>query len=140
MHVNNETGIIQPLADIAQALAKHEAYFHVDAAQGFGKRLPDLQTARIDLISVSGHKLYAPKGIGSLILRRRGYDRPPLKPLVFGGDQERGLRPGTLPVALIVALGKAAEIAGSREAPEALSADQGTGNRSLPAARCGCHR
>jgi cysteine desulfurase len=111
MHVNNETGIIQPLADIAQALAKHEAYFHVDAAQGFGKRIPDLQNARIDLISVSGHKLYAPKGIGALILRRRGYDRPPLKPLFFGGGQERGLRPGTQPVALIVAFGKAAELA-----------------------------
>ena len=111
MHVNNETGIIQPLADIAQALVKHEAFFHVDAAQGFGKRIPDLQNARIDLISVSGHKLYAPKGIGALILRRRGYDRPPLTPLFFGGGQERGLRPGTQPVALIVAFGKAAEIA-----------------------------
>ena len=111
MHVNNETGIIQPLADIAAALAEHEAYFHVDAAQGFGKRIPDLQHPRIDLISVSGHKLYAPKGIGALILQRRGYDRPPLTPLFFGGGQERGLRPGTQPVALIVALGKAAEIA-----------------------------
>ena len=111
MHVNNETGIIQPLDEIASALAKHEAFFHVDAAQGFGKRIPELQNPRIDLISVSGHKLYAPKGIGALILRRRGYDRPPLKPLLFGGGQERGLRPGTQPVALIVAIGKAAEIA-----------------------------
>lgn len=111
MHVNNETGIIQPLGETAQALGKHEAFFHVDAAQGFGKRIPDLQNPRIDLISVSGHKLYGPKGIGALILRRRGYERPPLTPLVFGGGQERGLRPGTLPVALIVALGKAAEIA-----------------------------
>ena len=111
MHVNNETGIIQPLDEIAQALGQHTAYFHVDAAQGFGKRIPELQNPRIDLISVSGHKLYAPKGIGALILRRRGYDRPPLTPLIFGGGQERGLRPGTLPVALIVALGKSAEIA-----------------------------
>ena len=111
MHVNNETGIIQPLDDIAKTLAKHEAFFHVDAAQGLGKRIPDLQNSRIDLISVSGHKLYAPKGIGALILRRRGYDRPPLTPLFFGGGQERGLRPGTQPVALIVAFGKAAEIA-----------------------------
>ena len=111
MHVNNETGIIQPLGEIAKALARHEAFFHVDAAQGFGKQIPDLQNSRIDLISVSGHKIYAPKGIGALILRRRGYERPPLKPLMFGGGQERGLRPGTLPVALIVALGKATEIA-----------------------------
>jgi len=63
------------------------------------------------LISISGHKIYAPKGIGALITRRRGYERPPLRPLAFGGGQERGLRPGTLPVASIVALGKAAEIA-----------------------------
>jgi cysteine desulfurase len=111
MHVNNETGIIQPLDAIAQVLANHEAFFHVDAAQGFGKLIPDLQNPRIDLTSISGHKIYAPKGIGALVMRRRSYDRPPLTPLCFGGGQERGLRPGTLPVALIVALGKAAEIA-----------------------------
>lgn len=111
MHVNNETGIVQPLDEIAKALAKHEAFFHVDAAQGFGKRIGELQNPRIDLISISGHKVYAPKGIGALAVRRRGYERPPLTPLAFGGGQERGLRPGTLPVALIVALGKAAELA-----------------------------
>ncbi len=111
MHVNNETGIIQPLDEIAKALTDHRAFFHVDAAQGFGKRIPNLQNPRIDLISISGHKIYAPKGIGALITRRRGYERPPLTPLVFGGGQERGLRPGTQPVALIVALGKAAELA-----------------------------
>jgi cysteine desulfurase len=83
----------------------------VDAAQGFGKRIADLQIPRLDLISISGHKLYAPKGIGALVTRRRGYERPPLSPLFFGGGQERGLRPGTLPVALIAALGKAAELA-----------------------------
>lgn len=110
MHVNNETGIIQPITEIANALAKHDAFFHVDAAQGFGKRIPDLQNARIDLISISGHKIYAPKGIGALVVRHRGYDRIPLAPLFHGGGQERGLRPGTLPVALIVALGKAAEL------------------------------
>lgn len=108
MHVNNETGVVQPVREIAAALGQHEAYFHVDAAQGFGKRIEDLQHPRIDLISLSGHKICAPKGIGALIARRRGYERPPLEPLVFGGGQERGLRPGTQPVALIVALGKAA--------------------------------
>lgn len=111
MHVNNETGIVQPLSEIASALAGHEAFFHVDAAQGFGKCIAELQNQRLDLISVSGHKIYAPKGIGALIMRRRGYQLPPLSPLFYGGGQERGLRPGTLPVALIVALGKAAELA-----------------------------
>jgi len=110
MHVNNETGIIQPISGIAEALGRHEAFFHVDAAQGFGKRIADLQNSRIDLLSISGHKIYAPKGIGALVMRRRGFDRIPLTPLCYGGGQERGLRPGTQPVALIVALGKAAEL------------------------------
>jgi len=110
MQVNNETGVVQPIREIAAALEGHPAFFHVDAAQGFGKRIEDLQDSRIDLISISGHKIYAPKGIGALINRRRGYERPPLAALMFGGGQERGLRPGTQPVALIVALGKAAEL------------------------------
>jgi len=109
MHVNNETGTIQPLAKVTQALKDHAAFLHVDAAQGFGKCLPDLKDTRIDLISLSGHKIYAPKGVGALIVRRRGYERLPLSPLIFGGGQERGLRPGTQPVALIAALGEAAE-------------------------------
>lgn len=75
------------------------------------KDIEPLRKGRIDLISVSGHKIFAPKGIGALILRRRGYDRPPLKPLFYGGGQERGLRPGTLPVAHVAALGMAAETA-----------------------------
>jgi cysteine desulfurase len=82
-----------------------------NAAQAFGKDIEPLRKGRIDLISVSGHKIYAPKGIGALIIRRRGYDRPPLKPLFYGGGQERGLRPGTLPVAHVAALGMAAETA-----------------------------
>ena len=111
MHVNNETGVLQPLNAIAEVLRESGAYFHTDAAQGFGKDLESLRNPRIDLISVSGHKIYAPKGVGALIMRRRGYDCPPLQPLIYGGGQERGLRPGTLPVALIAALGAAAEIA-----------------------------
>lgn len=111
MQVNNETGVRQPLDEIAKILHDHPAYFHTDAAQGFGKDITTLRNPRIDLISISGHKIYAPKGIGALITRRRGYERPPLQPLMFGGGQERGLRPGTLPVALIAALGTAAEIA-----------------------------
>jgi cysteine desulfurase len=111
MQVNNETGVRQPIEKIAKILDGHDAYFHTDAAQGFGKDLEPLRNPRIDLISISGHKIYAPMGIGALITRRRGYDRPPLRPISFGGGQERGLRPGTLPVALIAALGKAAEVA-----------------------------
>ena len=116
MQVNNETGVIQPLGEIAKLLESHPAYFHADAAQGFGKRIADLQHPRLDLISISGHKIYAPKGIGALVARRRCYERPPLTPLTFGGGQERGLRPGTLPVALIAALGKASELAVRDEA------------------------
>lgn len=111
MHVNNETGAVQPLAEYAKVLATHTAYWHVDAAQGFGKLVEDLRVQRIDLLSVSGHKIYGPKGIGALVCRRRGYEKNPLRPLMFGGGQERGLRPGTLPVPLIVGLGAAAELA-----------------------------
>jgi len=110
MHVNNETGVIQPLDEIASGMANHLAFLHVDAAQSFGKITVTLKNQRIDLISISGHKIYAPKGIGALITRRRGYEKVPLKPLMFGGGQERGVRPGTLPVALIAALGEAAAL------------------------------
>lgn len=114
MHVNNETGIIQPVEEVAGVLADHPAYFHVDAAQGFGKEVAALRDSRIDLISVSGHKVYGPKGVGALVARRRRFQRPPLKPLLYGGGQERGLRPGTLPVHLIVGLGLAAAL-GAKE-------------------------
>ena len=110
MQVNNETGVRQPIDAIAKVLENHAAYFHTDAAQGFGKDLEPLRNHRIDLISISGHKIYAPKGIGALIMRRRGYEFHPIRPLVYGGGQERGLRSGTLPVALIAALGSASEI------------------------------
>ncbi len=111
MHANNETGILQPIVDLAGVLNRHPAYFHVDAAQGFGKDFQTLRNRRVDLISISGHKIYAPKGIGALVARRRGFIRPPLTPLMFGGGQERGLRPGTLPVHLIAGLGLASELA-----------------------------
>ncbi len=111
MHVNNETGVIQPIDEIADRLANCDALLHVDAAQGFGKELSRLRHGGVDLISVSGHKLYGPKGIGALICRRRNGRLPPLEPLQFGGGQERGLRPGTIPVALAAALGTAAELA-----------------------------
>jgi cysteine desulfurase len=111
MHANNETGVIQPIPEMLRVVADHPTYFHIDAAQGFGKELESLRDKRIDLISISGHKIYGPKGIGALVVRRRGYQRAPLSPLTFGGGQERGLRPGTLPVPLAVGIGLAAELA-----------------------------
>lgn len=112
MQANNETGVVQPVAEVARRLDGHEAYLHIDAAQGFGKVHDGLASSRIDLISISAHKLFAPRGVGALVTRRRGSQRPPLRPLMYGGGQERGLRPGTLPVPLIAAFGAAAEAAG----------------------------
>ncbi|MEU7343913.1 cysteine desulfurase DndA [Streptomyces bacillaris] len=111
MHVNNETGVIQPVAELAEELRGTSTYFHVDAAQGYGKVPQDL-TAPIDLISISGHKVGAPKGVGALVTRRRGWDKVPLSPIMFGGGQERKLRPGTLPVALVMGLYEAARLFG----------------------------
>jgi cysteine desulfurase len=110
MHVNNETGTAQPIEDIANLLAEHPAALHTDAAQSFGKELRTLPNPRIDLISISGHKIYAPKGVGALVVRTGGRTRG-LKPLMHGGGQERGLRPGTVPVHLAAALGVAAKLA-----------------------------
>ncbi|WP_395815488.1 cysteine desulfurase DndA [Archangium minus] len=111
MHANNETGILQPLDEICRVLVEHPAYLHVDAAQGFGKDLSALRNPRVELVSISGHKIYGPKGAGALAVRRRGFERIPLTPLMVGGGQERGLRPGTVAVPLVVGLGLAAELA-----------------------------
>ena len=111
MHVNNETGVRLPIPEIAEHLREFDAYFHVDAAQGFGKIIGDLCNERIDLISVNAHKVYGPIGVGALITRKRGFQRPPLTPLIYGGGQERGLRPGTIPVALVAGLGLTAALA-----------------------------
>ena len=93
MHVNNETGVVQPIVEIADRLQDAGPYFHVDAAQSFARDLEALRHPRIDLISASAHKIHGPKGVGALVARRRGHARPPLRPLMFGGGQERGLRP-----------------------------------------------
>lgn len=111
MHGNNETGALQPIEEIAARLGDEDIFFHVDAAQTFGREPHALENRRIDLISISGHKIFAPKGIGALIVRRRNGRRAPIAPLMFGGGQERGLRPGTLPTPLIAGLGLAAELA-----------------------------
>ena len=111
MGVNNETGVIQPIHEIIDIIKDHNCYFHVDAAQMYGKDIDTLSNKRIDLISISGHKVFGPKGIGALVTRLRNFNKPPLQPLFFGGGQQAKLRPGTLPVHLIVGLGVAAKIA-----------------------------
>jgi cysteine desulfurase len=120
MHVNNETGVIQPIHEVAERLLRPDVIFHVDAAQGFGKDLQQLRHHRIDLISASSHKVYGPKGVGALIRRRRSSNHYELRPLTFGGGQEQGLRPGTLPVPLVAGLGLAAELAFQRHAERAM--------------------
>ncbi len=109
MAVNNEIGVIQPLAEIGALCRKKGTFFHTDAAQAFGKISLDVNAMNIDLMSISGHKIYGPKGIGAIYLRRK--PRVRIKPIFSGGGQERGIRAGTLPTPLVVGLGKASEIA-----------------------------
>lgn len=107
MGVNNEIGVIQPLEEIGKICRKHGAYFHTDCAQAFGKIPLDVEKMNIDLMSISGHKIYGPKGIGALYVR----EKLKIEPLFSGGGQERKLRSGTLPVPLVVGLGSASRIA-----------------------------
>src|SRR6266436_5555107 len=107
MHANNELGTVQPLEEIGRIAKEADIYFHTDAVQSAGKIPIDVNTLQVDLLSISGHKLYAPKGIGALYVR--GGTR--LRQLLYGGHHQRGFRPGTENVAGIVGLGKAAEIA-----------------------------
>jgi cysteine desulfurase len=111
MHVNNETGVIQPIGDIADRLSATDVFLHVDAAQGFGKELASLRHPRLDLISISSHKIFGPVGVGALLVRRQRGRPVPLTALMVGGGQELGLRPGTLPTPLISGFGLAAELA-----------------------------
>src|SRR5229473_2302749 len=108
MAVNNEIGVIQPLAEIGKICRENKTFFHTDAAQAVGKIPLDVEAMNIDLMSISGHKIYGPKGIGALYVRRK--PRVRLVPLIVGGGQERGFRSGTLPTPLCVGLGEAAEI------------------------------
>ena len=107
MHANNELGTVQPLEEFGRIAAKADVYFHTDAVQSAGKIPIDVNAMSLDLLSLSGHKIYAPKGIGALYVR--GGTR--LRQLLYGGHHQRGFRPGTENVAGIVGLGKAAEIA-----------------------------
>ncbi|QEX16193.1 cysteine desulfurase IscS [Hypericibacter terrae] len=109
MAVNNEIGVIQPLAEIGKICRERGVYFHTDAAQAVGKIPLDVNAMNIDLLSISGHKIYGPKGIGALFVRRK--PRVRLEALIHGGGQERGFRSGTLPTPLCVGLGEACAIA-----------------------------
>jgi len=107
MHANNELGTVQPLAEIGHIAAEADVYFHTDAVQSAGKIPVDTHVLQVDLLSLSGHKIYGPKGIGALFIK----GRTPLQQFLYGGHHQRGFRPGTENVAGIVGLGKAAEIA-----------------------------
>jgi len=111
MHANNETGVLQPIEEVAALLDGCETLFHTDAAQTYGKEVDTLKRVRCDLVSISGHKIYGPQGIGALWVSARKLDRRQMKAVLVGGGQERGLRSGTVAVPLVVGLGKAAELA-----------------------------
>lgn len=110
MHVNNETGTIQPVYEIGEALAGKEVYFHIDASQSCGKLVEELQKQSYDLLSISAHKMYGPQGVGALVIKNKNGRNSALKAIMYGGGQEREMRPGTLPVALIGGMGEAARL------------------------------
>ena len=116
MHVNNETGVIQDIGRIGECCRQKDVLFHVDAAQSVGKLPLDLSQLPVDLLSLTAHKFYGPKGIGALYIADRSGCH--VEPLFHGGGQERRLRPGTLPVHQIVGLGAAASIARTRQADD----------------------
>ncbi|KAJ8042426.1 Cysteine desulfurase, mitochondrial [Holothuria leucospilota] len=109
MFVNNEIGVTQPITDIGAICRAKKVFFHTDAAQAIGKVPVDVNEMKIDLMSISGHKIYGPKGVGALYVRRR--PRVRVEPLQSGGGQERGMRSGTVPAPLVVGFGAACELA-----------------------------
>lgn len=108
MAVNNEIGVMQPLKEIGAICRKNKVFFHTDAAQAYGKIPIDVNEMNIDLLSISSHKIYGPKGIGAVFVRRR--PRVRLEPIISGGGQERGLRSGTLAPPLVAGFGEAARL------------------------------
>uniref|UniRef100_A0A0C9QMX2 cysteine desulfurase n=1 Tax=Fopius arisanus TaxID=64838 RepID=A0A0C9QMX2_9HYME len=111
MMVNNEIGVRQPIEEIGALCRKKKVFFHTDAAQAVGKIPIDVNAMNIDLMSISGHKIYGPKGVGALYVRRR--PRVRVEPIQSGGGQERGMRSGTVPTSLVVGIGEACEISGA---------------------------
>ncbi|KAJ2495010.1 cysteine desulfurase, partial [Coemansia sp. RSA 2049] len=109
MTVNNEIGVIQNIKEIGKLCRERRVFFHTDAAQAAGKIPLDVDEMNIDLMSISGHKLYGPKGVGALYVRRR--PRVRLEPIITGGGQERGIRSGTVPSPLVIGMGAAAALA-----------------------------
>jgi cysteine desulfurase len=109
MSVNNEIGVIQPLEEIGKLCRSKKVFFHTDAAQAVGKIPMDVEKMKIDLMSISSHKIYGPKGMGACYIRRR--PRVRIDPIISGGGQERGLRSGTLAPALVIGFGEACRIA-----------------------------
>ena len=109
IYVNNEIGVVQPIKELGKICKEKKIFFHTDIAQAFGKMPIDVNDMNVDLASISGHKIYGPKGIGALYVRKR--PRVRLAPLISGGGQERGFRSGTLAPHLVIGLGEAARIA-----------------------------
>ena len=114
MHINNETGVIQPVEELGAELEKREILFHVDATQSCGKLVDELRRLKYRMLSFSAHKMRGPQGVGVLVLKKRDYKLPPVKAIIYGGEQERGIRPGTIPAALAAGCGKACELAAMR--------------------------
>ena len=115
MHANNELGTVQPLGEIGQIAAEHDIYLHSDAVQSASKIPVDARALQLDLLSISAHKLYGPKGVGALFIK----SGTRVRQFLYGGHHQRGFRPGTENVAGIVGLGKAAELAGTSLPPDA---------------------
>ena len=111
MYVNSETGIIQPVQELGKILESKGVYFHIDATQALGKLNNEIRHTKYDMMSMTAHKISGPQGIGAFILKRgKDFKRPPIEPLMYGGPQERGYRPGTTPVALIAGFAEAVRL------------------------------
>lgn len=108
--VNNETGIIQPVDEIGRSLLDRDVLFHVDATQSCGKLVEEIQNLKYDMLSFSSHKMGGPQGVGVLVLKRSHGKRLPVKAITYGGQQENGIRPGTVPVALVAGCGEACRL------------------------------
>ena len=107
--MNNEIGVIQPIRELGEICRQNRVFLHTDAAQAVGKLPVDVEALNVDLLSISGHKLYGPKGVGALFVRRK--PRVRLAAQMSGGGQEKGLRSGTLAPSLVVGLGEASRLA-----------------------------